>query len=267
MRDDLSDEVVTFEVVNATGIIRLNRPRVHNAVNEAVIEALEAALDRAEADAQIRALIVTGAGSKTFCAGGDLQYFATLDTREKGVEMSRRMQALLDRLWSGRKVVIAAINGQALGGGCEILTACHFRIASATARFGYVQAENGLITGWGGGARLFELVGRTQALRLLLTAERVDAAEALRIGLIDRVAQPKQLRAAALDLAMRVSRHHPDVVAAILELAKLHHLGDLDRAVGRETALFADRWTSETFREAINKFQNKRFTREKKKGD
>src|ERR1700730_11411863 len=149
MPDDLSNNVVAFEAASDIGVIRLNRPGVHNALNELAIEALEAVLERVETDPQIRALIITGTGSKTFCAGGDLQYFDTLDTREKGIEMSRRMQALLDRLWSGRKVVIAAINGQALGGGCEILTACHFRIAASTASFAYLQAANGLITGWG----------------------------------------------------------------------------------------------------------------------
>lgn len=261
------NSVVGFEATNAIGAIRLNRPDVHNAVNESVIEAFEAVLERVETDPQIRALILTGAGSKAFCAGGDLRYFATLATREKGIEMSRRMQALLDRLWSGTKVVIAAINGQALGGGCELLTACHFRIASSTAGFAYLQAVNGLITGWGGGARLFHLVGRTQALRLLLTSERIDAAEALRIGLVDSVSQPEQLQAAAMDLAKKVSRHSPAVIASILELARLHYKDDIGNAVERETELFGDRWTSDEFRKAIDEFQNSRSTQEKSKGD
>jgi enoyl-CoA hydratase len=266
MQDNLSNSIVAFEVIDTIGIIRLNRPNVHNALNESVIETLEAILTRVETDTQIRAMIITGTGSKTFCAGGDLQYFATLDTREQGIEMSRRAQAVLDRLWFGKKVVVAAINGQALGGGCELLTACHFRIAASTASFAYVQAANGLITGWGGGARLFHLVGRTQALRLLLTAERIDAAEALRIGLIDKVVEPEQLQAAALDLAQKISRHSPDVIAAILELAGLHYRYDVSNAVERETELFADRWTSDEFRQTIDKFQSKGFGREKNKG-
>lgn len=181
--------------------------------------------------------------------------------------MSRRVQALLDRLWSGKKVVIAAINGQALGGGCEILTACHFRIASSTANFAYLQAANGLITGWGGGAWLFHLVGRSQALRLLLTSERIDAAEALRIGLIDSVAQPEQLHAAVFDLAQRISRHPPDVITAILELATLHYKGEVDRAVECETELFADRWTSDEFRRALADYQKNRSLRKKNEGE
>lgn len=264
MPDDPSNSVVAFEAVNAIGIIRLNRPSVHNALNAPAIEALEAILEKVAIDPQIRALIITGTGLKSFCAGGDLQYFATLDTRAKGLEMSRRMQGLLYRLWSGPKPVVAAINGQALGGGCEILTACHFRIAASTAGFEYRQAANGLITGWGGGVRLFHLVGRTQALKLLLTGEPVDPLEALRIGLIDQVVEPERLQATALALAEKISRHSPGVVAAILELARLHYQGDIDKAIERETELFGDRWTSAEFRSAIGEFQNKRFTRGKK---
>src|SRR5262249_33200490 len=156
------------------------------------------------------------------------------DTREKGIAMSSRMQALLDRLWAGAKPIVAAINGQALGGGCEILTACHFRIASSTASFEYRQATNGLITGWGGFSRLLHLVGRTQALRLLLTAERIDSAEALRIGLIDHVVKPEELHNASVSLAEKITRHSPDVISAILELARLHCAGDIDNAIERE---------------------------------
>lgn len=255
MPENTSNNVVVFESEDGIGIIQLNRPEVHNAVNESVIEALETTLDEVDADDAVRALIITGAGPTTFCAGGDLQYFATLDTREKGLEMSQRMQVLLNRLWSGSKPVIAAINGQALGGGCEILTACHFRIAASTASFAYRQSHNGLITGWGGGARLFHLVGRTWALRLLLTGDRIDTPEALRIGLIDDVAEPEDLRAAAFAYAKKISRYSPGVASAILELARLHYRCDVDTAVQRETQLFGDRWTSDEFRDAINGFQ------------
>ena len=261
MHKSSSDEVVVFEATPTTGVIRLNRPEVHNAVNEAVMDALESVLDSVKANPQLRALIITGTGPRSFCAGGDLDYFATLDTREKGIEMSRRMQALLGGLWSGKLPVIAAINGQALGGGCEIITACHFRIAASTASFSYRQAANGLITGWGGGTRLFHLVGRTQALRLLLTGDSIDAAGARRIGLVDQIEEPPDLLAAAQVLAEKISRHSPEVVATILELAKLHYHGDIDLAIKRETELFGDRWTSEEFKQAIKAFQDKRLIR------
>lgn len=260
--DQVFSDVVTYEISNAIGVIRLNRPDTHNAINEAAIEMLEAILDRVEADPGVRALIITGAGSRSFCAGGDLQYFATLDTREKGLAMSRRMQSLLDRLWSGAKPVIAAVNGQALGGGLEFLTACHFRIAASTASFAYVQATKGVITGWGGGTRLFHLVGRSHALKLLLTAAPIDAAEALRIGLIDQIEEPQNLHAASLAFAEKISRHSPGVIAAILELARLHYECDVEKSIERETELFGDRWTSDEFRNALKDFQEKRLIRD-----
>lgn len=262
MPENTSNNVVVFESEDGIGIIQLNRPEVHNAVNESVIEALETTLDEVDADDAVRALIITGAGPTTFCAGGDLQYFATLDTREKGLEMSQRMQVLLNRLWSGSKPVIAAINGQALGGGCEILTACHFRIAASTASFAYRQSHNGLITGWGGGARLFHLVGRTWALRLLLTGDRIDTPQALRIGLIDDLAEPEDLRAAAFAYAKKISRYSPGVASAILELARLHYDCDNNMAIERETELFGDRWTSDEFRRVLADFEDKRSRRE-----
>lgn len=261
MHKSFSHDVVAFETTDTTGVARLNRPEVHNAINEPVLEALESVFDRFEADPQLRALIITGSGSQSFCAGGDLHYFAILDTREKGIEMSRRAQKLLDRLWSGQKPVIAAINGQALGGGCELITACHFRIATSTAIFSYRQAANGLITGWGGGTRLFHLVGRTHALKLLLTGESIDAAAAQQIGLVDQIEEPPKLLEAALAFAKEISKHSPGVVAAILELARLHYQCEIHKAIERETELFADRWISDEFRQAIKAFQDKRLIR------
>jgi enoyl-CoA hydratase/carnithine racemase len=250
----MTAKVVTIEIEKEVGIICLNRPDVHNVVNEAVMAELESILEQLDSNPAIRLLIVTGAGSETFCAGGDLKYFATLKTREQGLHMSKRMQAILNQFWAGPRVVIAAVNGQALGGGGEILTACHFRMAASTATFAFRQAANGIITGWGGGIRLFRLVGRTQALRLLLTAERIDAAEALRIGLVDRIVPPEKLMDESLTLARTIGRHSPDPIRAFLELARLVDGGDLDAAVQRETELFGDCWVSEDFRQIVSDF-------------
>ena len=263
MSEATSSDVIAFQATNAIAVIRINRPDVHNALNESVIESLDGFLERVEADPQIRAVIITGSGTRTFCAGGDLQYFATLNTRDRGREMSRRVQAVLDRIWSGSRPVIAAVNGQAIGGGCEILTACHFRIAASTATFEYRQAANGLITGWGGGARLFQLVGSARALKLLLTAEPINTDEALRIGLIDEVVAPERLPTAAQALAEKMTRYSPAVVAAILELARLHQQGDVAKTIERETEMFADRWVSEEFQKAREEFQNNRLARKK----
>ncbi len=178
----MPNQVVEFDTRGRVATIRLNRPAVHNAIDEAVMRGLEEIIDELERAADTTVIVLTARGTESFCSGGDIKYFATLDTREKVVAMSIRMQRILNRLSSGPRAVIAAINGRALGGGCEILTACHFRIAASTATFRFVQAANGITTGWGGGARLFQLVGRANALSLLLTADPFDAPHALRIG-------------------------------------------------------------------------------------
>jgi enoyl-CoA hydratase/carnithine racemase len=256
------ESAVEYDLTEQIGIIRLNRPEAGNTVNETVMQRLESILQEVESDSGLRALILTGAGDKTFCAGGDFRYFATLDARHKGLEMSVRMQKILNRLWAGRLPVIAAINGKALGGGCEVLTACHFRVAAPTATFAFVQAANAITTGWGGALRLFHLVGRSQALRLLLTAEPIDASEAMRIGFVNTVASSDQVMNVALDLAGSISRNSRDSVRGFLEIAEMLYAGDVDRAIKRETEIFADRWVSDEFRRVVKGFHDTRSGRQ-----
>ncbi len=250
-------DVIEFTVRDQTAIVRLNRPEVHNSVDKAVMGQLESILDRIEEDSGIRTLILTGTGNQSFCAGGDLDYFASLKTREEGLHLSMRMQAIFDRIWNGDKVSIAAVNGQALGGGCEILTACHFRIASEHASFSYRQAQNGIITGWGGGVRLFRQLGRSQALRLLLTSESIDAPEALRISLVDRVVPPDKLMDTCLEFAAKIRQSSPAAVSAFLRLARALDSRDFDHARTVETETFADLWVGEDFRNFLERFSEK----------
>jgi enoyl-CoA hydratase/carnithine racemase len=247
-------DVVTLEVDDGVGVITLNRPAVHNAVDEAVMGRLESILDRVESEPAIRALILTGAGDRTFCAGGDLKYFANLTTREDGLAMSKRMQEILSRFQQGERGVIAAINGQALGGGCEMLTACHLRIAADTARFGFRQAAIGLITGWGGGVRLFSLVGRSHALDLLLTSRTIDTDEAMRIGLINRAVPADEVMVEARRLAGMICANPAGSVRGFLELARIMDYQEPDAVAARETEIFGDRWEAETFRNVLRAF-------------
>jgi enoyl-CoA hydratase/carnithine racemase len=246
-------KTVQFDIQKDVGIIRLNRPQAHNAVNAAVIEELEQIVESLEHKNDVRFLILTGTGKATFCAGGDLKYFATLKTRSQGMRMSRRMCAILDRLAAGPQVVVAAVNGSALGGGCEILTACHFRIAASNSRFAFRQAANGLTTGWGGGIRLFHLLGRTQALRLFLTAETISAEEAHRIGLLDRVVPRAKLLSAAQQLVSTIRVNSPGAVSAFLDLATVvNSVGGAGRK--RELEIFGNRWTSDDFGRSLSTF-------------
>ncbi len=242
---------VTFETSCGVGVITLNRPEVHNAVDASMMAALEDVLDRVDRQPEIRVLILTGAGH-SFCAGGDLTYFASLDSSDDGRAMSRRMSALLGRLADGPRPVIAAAGGDALGGGCEVLVACHLRLAAPNARFGFRQAAMGVVTGWGGGVRVLRLLGRARALRLLLTAETIDAAEAQRLGLVDFVASGgDQLMDEALSLARKIAANAPESIAAFLDLARTLEADGPAAAEQRETELFAQTWAGDHFRRRV----------------
>lgn len=250
----MSKPVVELHINERIARIILNRPEVHNAVDLQVMETLEAALETIETDGDVRAIILAGAGEETFCAGGDIRYFATLDTREACLAMSRRMQAILERLSRGGRPVIAAINGNALGGGCEILSACHIRIAAAHATFSFRQAPNGIITGWGGGRRLLRQIGHSAALRLFLSGQAIDAAEALRIGLIDQAVAPEQLIDTCRTLAGQIAANSPDAVKGFLALAARMEQNDRQAVQDFETEQFADLWMGPDFRQFVNRF-------------
>lgn len=262
---------VTFERRGAVAVIRLDRPDKHNAVNGAIVARLEAISrelevmasgdgasgDDASAKEAVRAVVLHGAGEKTFCAGGDLAYFSRLEGEDAGEAMSRRMQATLSRLTGGPRPVIAALGGDVLGGGCELAAACHLRIAAEGIRFAFRPAALGAFTGWGGGRRLFRLVGRGAALRLLLGAETIDAAEALRLGLVDRVVPKERLFAEALAWAERIAANDPASVAAFLELDRSIHRDTPEEVAEVETRLFDELWRGETFQELLAEWRRK----------
>lgn len=250
----MQDQVVEFESRPPVAKIRLNRPAVHNAIDEAVMLRLEEIIGELDRGPDTSVVVLTAAGRESFCAGGDFRYFATLDTSEKVLAMSLRMQKILARLSAGPQVVIAAINGRALGGGCEILTACHFRIASSAATLGFVQAANGITPGWGGGSRLLHLIGGHGALSLLLTAGPIDAKEALRIGLVNRVVGPEELDREADALAESVSRNPAGALAGMLELARINHRVPPEVSA-RETRLFVERWMSKEFQAVLKRYK------------
>jgi enoyl-CoA hydratase/carnithine racemase len=246
-------QVLNYREENGVGWIEINRPEKKNAVDEAVKDRLQAiveSLDRRPGD--VRSIILTAAGD-VFCAGGDLDYFSRLD-QPAARTMSERMTWILDRLWQGPQVVIGAIGGLALGGGAEIVTACHIPIAASNASFQFVHAANGLITGWGGGVRLIQNLGRARALRLLLTADRIDAKEALTLGLVSRVVPPERLQEEARALAGKIATWDPGTTQSFLELARALS-EDPTRARQLETDLFAERWGSEVFKEILKSYQ------------
>jgi len=196
------------------GLITLNRPPA-NPINFSVLSELDAVLTEWEQDKAVRAIIVTGAGERGFSAGFDLKTAGTPD----GEKAMSRGQEVFSRIEKYHKPVIAAINGFALGGGCELAMACHFRIMlnSQQVIMGQPEIDRGIIPGWGGTQRLPRLVGKTRAFDMLLLATRVNAEEALRIGLVTRLSQPGQLMNDARELAKALAKKAPIAMEIILD--------------------------------------------------
>lgn len=250
---------VEYEVrPDGIALLRVNRPAARNALSWAAQEAFAAGVAAARRDDAIRALIITGAGG-SFVSGGDLKELAGHPEAAAGERLNRVMSAALAQLADLPYPVIAAVDGDAVGGGCEILTACDLRVASAGARFAFRQVNNGLTTGWGGTARLVALVGQSRAMELLLTGRTFDAEEARILGLIHRVAPPGTV---ALDAAygwagelLQLPRHALAAIKTLVHAATHLSAHDANRL---ETQLFTHLWPSPDHIEAMNAFTQKR---------
>jgi enoyl-CoA hydratase len=190
----MSYRSLLFEIRDGVAVITINRPDKLNALNDAVVRELADAAERVATDAAIAGVILTGAGQKAFVAGADIADLAQQGPFD-GKARALRGQAMLRRFETCGKPVIAAVNGYALGGGCELAMACHLRIASDTARFGQPEVKLGIAPGYGGTQRLPRLVGKGNALQLILTGEMIDAREAHRIGLVNQVVPAAELLA------------------------------------------------------------------------
>jgi enoyl-CoA hydratase len=253
----MSDNNLLVERDGAVLTITVNRPAVLNALNAATLDELGRALDMAESDAGVRVVILTGAGDKAFVAGADINELA-VQTPVGGREHARRGQAVFDRVERLGKPVIAAVNGFALGGGCELAMACTLRLASDTARFGQPEINLGLIPGYAGSQRLPRLVGRGRALDLLLTGRQVKAAEAMEMGLVNRVVPAADLMDEARALAGVLAAKAPIALRFILEAVA----GGLDMsfadAEDYEATLFGLVSTTEDMREGTRAFLDKR---------
>lgn len=239
------------------GLITVNRPDKLNALNSTVIAELDSLIHAAEDDAAVGGLILTGAGPKAFVAGADIAELADID-REHGIEMAKRGARVFRQIEQLNKPVIAAVNGFALGGGCELAMACHIRLASPTARFAQPEVKLGLIPGFGGTVRLPRLVGRGRALELLLTGNMIDAEEAARIGLVNRVVPAAMLLDEARALLRVMLAQGP--VARRLCLQAVDGALDLtmDDALALEATYFGDACASEDKAEGTRAFLDKR---------
>jgi enoyl-CoA hydratase len=253
----MSFDNLSLERDDAVAVVTFNRPKVLNALNSQTLTELETVLGELNADAGVRALILTGAGEKAFVAGADINELAVLSPVE-GKEHARRGQLLFDAIENLGKPVIAAVNGFALGGGCELAMACTLRIAADSARFGQPEVNLGLIPGYGGSQRLPRLVGRGVALEILLTGDMISAQRAYEIGLVNRVVPAADLLAESKKLAHALASKAPIAVRYILDA--VHHGLDTPFAQGEylETSLFGTIASSEDMREGTKAFLEKR---------
>jgi enoyl-CoA hydratase len=253
----MSSENLILERDGAVLVITINRPKVMNALNADLLAEVSAVVAEAGADAGVRALIMTGAGEKAFVAGADINELA-LQTPVGGRDRALRGQSVFDRIERLGKPVIAAVNGFALGGGCELAMACTMRLAADTAKFGQPEINLGLIPGYAGSQRLPRLVGRGRALELLLSGHSISADEALRIGLVNRVVPAAQLMTEARALAHALAAKAPIAVRYILDAVARGLDMPLADAEDYEATLFGLVSTTEDMKEGTRAFLEKR---------
>jgi enoyl-CoA hydratase len=256
----MSDDTRTVQIDredDGLAIITVNRPDKLNALNAETVRRLDEVLREARGDDDVRAVIVTGSGEKAFVAGADIGELSTMGPID-GIRISRDGQDTFRLLERMPKPVIAAVNGFALGGGLELALACHMRVASSRAKFGLPEVKLGIIPGYGGTVRLPRLIGRGRATELMLTGDMIDADEAFRIGLVNRVEEPGNLMAAARELARRMTANGPIAIALALEAVDRGMSTTIDDALVLESNLFGLLASTEDMREGMSAFLEKR---------
>ncbi len=250
-------ETLLYEKRAGIGYVTVNRPDKLNALNRRVMEELLDCFQSIQKDEEVRVAILTGAGEKGFVAGADINELA-VQTPVEGKETSLRGQKVLDLIENLGKPVIAAINGYALGGGCEIALACTLRIAAENARLGQPEVKLGIIPGYAGTQRLARLVGKGRGLEMILTGDPIGAQEAYRIGLVNQVVPQAELPAAAEKLAQKIMANAPLAIKFALEA--VNHGLEMSEAEGQflEAALFGLCCTTADMKEGTRAFLEKR---------
>ncbi len=237
-------------------LITINREEKMNALNKAVIGDLDEMMEEVYANAEIKGVIITGKGAKSFVAGADIAEFQGMD-KAAGMAMAKRGHAVFNKIEQCPKPVIAAVNGFALGGGCELAMACHLRIASENARFGQPEVNLGIIPGYGGTQRLTQLVGKGKALELLMTADMIDASCAEKLGLINKVVQTVELIEVSKVIIKKITSKAPFAIAKVIQSVYAHFKDGID-GFDTEIDLFGSCVATEDFKEGTLAFLEKR---------
>lgn len=236
--------------------ITVNRPDKLNALNKTVLDELGKAIQQLYTDKQIRAAIITGAGSKAFIAGADITEFTQVKDDE-GAKLARRGQDIFFQIENAPKPVVAAVNGFALGGGCELAMACHFRLASENAKFGQPEVNLGLIPGYGGTQRLTALVGKGKAMELMMTGSMIDAAEAKSLGLVNYVTSQETLVEETKQLLKTILSKSPIAISKVISAVNSYFKTGVN-GFDEEIKLFGESFASADKKEGISAFIEKR---------
>lgn len=244
----LNDQILT---------ITINRPDKLNALNATVIEELGQVISEVAENPAIRAAIITGAGPKSFVAGADISEFLALDAKG-GKDLALKGQELVfNKIENASKPFVAAVNGFALGGGCELAMACHFRLAADTAKFGQPEVNLGLIPGYGGTQRLTQLIGKGRAIELMLSGTLINAQEALALGLVNHVTTADELLPKTTKILQTIISKAPLAIAKIIEMTNLAALGDAG-GLEKEAAAFGELFDTRDAKEGAAAFLEKR---------
>ncbi len=236
--------------------ITINRPDKLNALNKTVFDDLNLVLDEVNNNREIRSVIITGAGPKAFVAGADISEFNGL-TKEEAMALAKRGQDTFFRIENSSKPIIAAVNGFALGGGCELAMSCHFRIAADNAKFGQPEVNLGLIPGYGGTQRLVQLIGKGKAMELLMSANMIDATEAKQLGLVNNVTTPETLMDEAKKILGTINSKAPLAVAGCIKAANAV-FDETKDGYATEIREFGNTFATEDMKEGTTAFLEKR---------
>lgn len=249
-------QTLLVETTNNICVITINRPDKLNALNKTVMDELNSAIDEVYDNANIKSAIITGAGNKAFVAGADISEFQGL-TNAEGMDLAQKGQFIFSRIEEAPKPIVAAVNGFALGGGCELAMACHFRIAAENARFGQPEVNLGLIPGYGGTQRLTQLIGKGRAIELLITGNMLDAATALQYGLVNYVVAQDELLNKARSILEVVNTRAPLAVGRCIRAANAV-FDHTKNGFTEEVNLFGECFATEDMKEGAAAFLEKR---------
>lgn len=250
-------QTLLTDLQDGTLVITINRPDKLNALNKDVIEELGKVIDEVYSNPEIKSAILTGAGEKAFVAGADITEFTSLDAAGGAALAKKGQDNVFDKIENSPKPIVAAVNGFALGGGCELAMSCHFRLASENAKFGQPEVNLGLIPGYGGTQRLTQLIGKGKSMELMMTADMIGADEAKALGLVNHVTPLAELLGKTKEILQKIHTKAPVAVAKVIACVNDAAKGEKD-GFANEIKRFGECFNTEDMKEGTGAFIEKR---------